>query len=96
MNQSKASNGLFFTWLGLLGIAILIGLFAAFKLLTEGHHLFNANDVLIWSLPLGAYIYLALTSSGLTLLAAIPLVFGIKRYEPIAKRLIFQAPGLWI
>jgi Ni/Fe-hydrogenase subunit HybB-like protein len=91
MNQSKASNGLFFTWLGLLGIAILIGLFAAFRLLTEGHHLFNANDVLIWSLPLGVYIYFALASSGLTLLAAIPLVFGVKKYEPFAKRLIFLA-----
>ncbi|MFH2060987.1 MAG: NrfD/PsrC family molybdoenzyme membrane anchor subunit [Pseudomonadota bacterium] len=91
MNQSKASNELFFTWIGLLGLAILIGLFAAFKLLTEGHHLFNANDVLIWSLPLGVYIYLALTSSGLTLLASIPLVFGIKRYEPFAKRLVFMA-----
>ncbi|HCY83690.1 MAG TPA: hypothetical protein DHV36_00980 [Desulfobacteraceae bacterium] len=93
MNQTKSSNGLFFTWLGLLGISILIGLFAAFKLLTEGHHLFNANDVLIWSLPLGVYIYLALTSSGLTLLASVPLVFGIKRYEPFAKRLVFLAIG---
>lgn len=91
MNQSKTSNGLFFTWLGILGIAILIGLFAAFKLLTEGHHLFNANDVLIWSLPLGVYIYLALISSGLTLLASIPLVFGQKKYEPFAKRLVFLA-----
>lgn len=91
MNQSKASKGSFFSWLGLLGVAIVIGLFAAFKLLTEGHHLFNTNDVLIWSLPLGVYIYLALTSSGLTLLAAIPLVFGVKRYEPLAKRLIFLA-----
>ena len=87
----KPSNRLFFSWLGLLGIAILIGLFAAFKLLTEGHHLFNANDVLIWSLPLGVYIYLALASSGLTLLASIPLVFGVKRYEPFAKRLVFLA-----
>lgn len=91
MNQSKTSNGLFFTWLSILGVAILIGLFAAFKLLTEGHHLFNANDVLIWSLPLGVYIYLALASSGLTLLASIPLVFGVKRFEPFAKRLIFLA-----
>lgn len=82
---------MFFIWLGLLGILILTGLFAAFKLLTEGHHLFNANDVMIWSLPLGVYIYLALTSSGLTLLASVPLVFGIKRYEPFAKRLVFLA-----
>jgi hypothetical protein len=48
MNQSKPSNGLFIAWVGLLSIAILIGLYAAFKLLTEGHHIFNANDVLIW------------------------------------------------
>ena len=89
MNQSKTSNGLFYTWLIVLGVAILIGLFAAFKVLTQGHHLFNANDVLIWSLPLGVYIYLALASSGLTLLASIPLVFGVKRFEPFAKRLIF-------
>ncbi len=91
MNQSKPSNGLFSAWIGLLGIVILIGLFTAFKLLTEGHHLFNANDVLIWSLPLGAYIYLALASSGLTLLASMPLVFGVKKYEPVAKRLVFLA-----
>lgn len=91
MNQAKSSNGLYLTWLGILSIAIAIGLVAAFKLLTEGHHLFNANDVLIWSLPLGVYIFLALTSSGLTLLAALPLVFGVKKYEPFAKRLVFLA-----
>jgi Ni/Fe-hydrogenase subunit HybB-like protein len=91
MNQSKPSNGLFIAWVGLLSIAILIGLYAAFKVLTEGHHIFNANDVLIWSLPLGAYIYLALTSSGLTILASIPLMFGIKRYELVTKRLLFLA-----
>ncbi len=91
MNQSKSSNRLFFIWLGLLGVIILIGLYTALKLLTEGHHLFNANDVLIWSLPLGAYIYLALISSGLTLLASISLVFGVERYKPFAKRLVFLA-----
>ena len=91
MNQAKSSKGLYLIWLGLLGTAIAIGLVAAFKLLTEGHHLFNANDVLIWSLPLGVYIFLALTSSGLTLLAAMPLVFGVKKYDPFAKRLVFMA-----
>lgn len=76
-------------WLGLLGIAIIIGLVAAFKLFTEGHGLFNTNDVILWSLPLGVYIFLALTSSGLTMLASIPLVFDVKKYEPVAKRLVF-------
>lgn len=87
----KQSLNTYTLWLGLIGLAIIAGLFAAFRLLTEGHYLFNANDVLMWSLPLGVYIYLALTSTGLTLLASMPLVFGVKKMEPIAKRLVFLA-----
>ena len=87
----KLSRGAYFTWLGLIGAAIIAGLFAALRLFTQGHYLFNANDVLMWSLPLGVYIYLALTSTGLTLLAALPLVFGVKKFEPLAKRLVFLA-----
>lgn len=87
----KQSKGIYFTWLGLIGAAVLAGLFAAFRLFTDGHYLFNTNDVLLWSLPLGVYIYLALTSSGLTLLASLPLVFGVKKFEPVAKRLVFLA-----
>ena len=88
MNSSK---GAYFCWLGLIGAALLAGLYAAIQLFTEGHYLFDTNDVLLWSLPLGVYIYLALTSSGLTLLASLPLVFGVKKFEPIAKRLVFLA-----
>lgn len=86
MNPPK---GLYHLWLGMIGAAIIAGLYAAFRLFTDGHYLFNTNDVLLWSLPLGVYIYLALTSSGLTLLASLPLVFGVKKFEPIAKRLVF-------
>jgi molybdopterin-containing oxidoreductase family membrane subunit len=78
-------------WLGVLGIALLAGGIAGVFIFIQGHILFNANDVLIWTLPLGVYIFLALSSSGLTLLSALPLVFGIKRYEPFAKRLVFLA-----
>jgi len=79
----------FNVWLGVLGLFIVTGLVATFRLLTEGHYLFNTNDVIIWSLPLGAYIFLALTSSGLTLLAALPLVFGVGKYKPIANGMVF-------
>ena len=88
MSEKK---GLYGTWLVVLAIAILLGLYAAIRLFTQGHYLFNTNDVLIWSLPLGVYIFLALTSSGLTLLAGIPLVLKVKKYEPFAKRLVFLA-----
>ena len=86
MNGNKS---LYPIWLGVLGVALLAGLVAAAFIFIQGHVLFNANDVLIWTLPLGVYIFLALSSSGLTLLAALPLVFGIKKYEPFAKRLVF-------
>jgi Ni/Fe-hydrogenase subunit HybB-like protein len=85
----KNGNRAYYVWLGVLGVFVLAGLVTALRLLTEGHVLFNTNDVILWSLPLGAYIFLALTSSGLTLLSAIPLVFGVKKYEPLAKRLVF-------
>lgn len=85
----SAKKGLFSTWLTVLGVAVLIGLYTAYKLFAEGHGLFNTNDVILWSLPLGVYIYLALVSSGLALLSALPLVFGIRKYEPFAKRLVF-------
>jgi Ni/Fe-hydrogenase subunit HybB-like protein len=88
MNGNKS---LYPIWLGVLGIAILAGAVAGVFILFQGHILFNANDVLIWTLPLGVYIFLALSSSGLTLLSALPLVFGIKKYEPFAKRLVFLA-----
>lgn len=86
MNEKK---GLYGIWLAALGIAILLGLFTAVKLFTQGHALFNTNDVIIWSLPLAGYIFLALTSSGLTLLAGVPLVLKVIKFEPFAKRLVF-------
>jgi molybdopterin-containing oxidoreductase family membrane subunit len=88
MNGNKS---LYPIWLGVLGIALLAGAVAGAFIFMQGHILFNANDVLIWTLPLGVYIFLALSSSGLTLLSALPLVFGIKKYEPFAKRLVFLA-----
>ena len=87
----SAKKGLFSIWMAILGIVVLIGLYTTYKLFAAGHVLFNTNDVIIWSLPLGVYIYLALASSGLTILAALPLVFGIGKYEPFAKRLVFLA-----
>jgi Ni/Fe-hydrogenase subunit HybB-like protein len=88
MNINK---NLYLIWLGSLGVALLAGLIAGAFIFVQGHILFNANDVLIWTLPLAVYIFLALSSSGLTLLSALPLVFGVKKYEPLAKRLVFLA-----
>lgn len=82
---------LYIPWLIFLLAGIAVGLFAAVKLFAQGHSLFNANDVLIWTLPLATYVFLALTSTGLTLVASMPLVFNLEQYEPLAKRLVYLA-----
>lgn len=85
------SNRTFGIWLLFLGAIILLGLFAAFQILSQGHILFNANDVIMWTLPLGVYVFLALAASGIALIASIPQIFGLDKYKLLTKRLTFLA-----
>lgn len=74
--------------------AVLIGsfLFVMYKLFTEGHASFNtSSDGVNWGMPIAVYVFLALTSSGLTMIASLATVFGFKQFYPIAKRCIFLA-----
>lgn len=81
--------------LGLLvggaALAGIGGLFVLFNLMTQGHAAFNTSSEVAWGLPIAFYVFLALTSSGLTILASLALVFGQKAYYPIAKRCIWMA-----
>ncbi|CDG56112.1 Polysulphide reductase, NrfD [Halomonas sp. A3H3] len=85
---------------GLLVIAgvVLLGSlgFAFAQLATHGHTSFNTSSVLPWGQPIATYVYFALASSGLGLVAALPLVFGFKAYYPLAKRCIFLAFALLV
>ena len=76
-------------WIGILGLAILAGLVTTFRVFTTGFVLYAKTDILVWTLPIAAYIFFSLTSSGLAFVSSIPIVFGIKRYEAIEKRTVF-------
>jgi Ni/Fe-hydrogenase subunit HybB-like protein len=88
--QTKPSRK-FTIWVVVLSLGLLAGLFTAYKLLTEGLVVLGGNDIIIWTLPLSIYVFFALTSTGLTFVASIPLVFGLKQYNLIAKRAVFLA-----
>lgn len=78
----------------LLGGAALAGiglLFVLYNLFTQGHAAFNTSSEVAWGLPISFYVFLALSSSGLTILASLALVFGQKAYYAIAKRCIWMA-----
>lgn len=64
--------------------------FSLFMLFTQGHAAFNtSSDGVNWGMPIATYVFFALMSSGLTMIASLPMVFGFKQFYPIAKRCIW-------
>ena len=79
-------------WLGSVMLAALSLLFVLYQLVFVGHSSFNtSSDGVNWGLAISTYVYFALISSGLTMIAALGTVFGFKQFLPIAKRCIFLA-----
>ncbi len=76
----------------IVGIAGLVaGAFAVLGLLSGGHATFNTSSLLTWGLPVSTYVFFVLTSTGLTFVASLAMVFGMKDFYPIAKRCVWGA-----
>lgn len=74
-----------------LGLIVSLG-FALMNLLSEGHAAFNsASSGVTWGLPVAVYVFFVLTSTGLTFVASLAMVFGFREFYPIAKRCIWLA-----
>lgn len=86
------SNGL---WLGVGAVATVVTLGATLMaLMSQGHAAFNTTgDGVSWGLPVVAYVYFSMLSTGLALVASLSTVFGVKEFAPIAKRCLFVAIG---
>jgi molybdopterin-containing oxidoreductase family membrane subunit len=79
-------------WLGSVLLATASGLFVLYQLTFVGHSSFNtSSDGVNWGMAISTYVYFALISSGLTMIASLGTVFGFKQFLPIAKRCIFLA-----
>ena len=79
-------------WKFCLITGALSGGFVLYMLFTVGHSSFNtSSDGVNWGLAISTYVFFALTSSGLTFIASMPMVFGFKEFYPIAKRCIWLA-----
>lgn len=77
-------------WKLCLIVGAASGLFVLLMLATVGHAAFNtSSDGVNWGLAISTYVFLALTSSGLTMIAAMPMVFGFHQLYPIAKRCVW-------
>ncbi|WP_018952918.1 NrfD/PsrC family molybdoenzyme membrane anchor subunit [Thioalkalivibrio sulfidiphilus] len=73
-------------------VLVAIGLVGVSNLLTQGHSAFNTGSSgVVWGLPVSAYVFFVLSSTGLTFVASVAMVFGIKAFYPIAKRCVWLA-----
>lgn len=71
--------------LALLGVgAGLVGFF-------EGHHSLGTTSEMPWGVLIATYVFFVVSSTGLCLVSSLGHVFGIKLFEPVAKRAIFLA-----
>jgi molybdopterin-containing oxidoreductase family membrane subunit len=83
--------------MGLVLIAAALGLVLAggyvlSELLTVGHTAYNSDSRgIFWGLPIVTYDFFLLSSTGLTMLASTWTVFGMKDFEPIARRALWLA-----
>lgn len=91
MTTKSKSSPRNIVWFIVLAVGILGGLITAYNVLTQGLVILGANDIVVWTLPISIYVFFALTSTGLTFLASMPLVFGINQYNSFAKRAILLA-----
>jgi Ni/Fe-hydrogenase subunit HybB-like protein len=74
-----------------IGLAISVAL-VWFNLATQGHAAFNSTNLGIhWSLPIVVYDYFLLTSTGLSMVATLALIFGGFHCQPVVRRCLWLA-----
>src|SRR3990170_3602358 len=62
-----------------------------YSLFMHGHAAFNTSSDMAWGSPIAFYLFFLLTSSGLSIIASLASVFGLRVFYPIAKRAVFLA-----
>ena len=79
--------------LALMAVGALAGAvglaFVFYMLITEGHAAFNTSSDMAWGAPIAFYLFFLLTSSGLSIVASLDSVFGLRMFYPVAKRAVF-------
>ncbi|HEY6057544.1 MAG TPA: NrfD/PsrC family molybdoenzyme membrane anchor subunit [Candidatus Limnocylindrales bacterium] len=73
-------------WYALLGVLLLFGAVGAVRALVPGDKGIGTTPTVEWGLLIVAYVFFAVTTSGLCLASSLGTVFGIDRFRPLEKR----------
>tara|TARA_B100001179_G_C18580822_1_gene399846 strand:- start:440 stop:1615 length:1176 start_codon:yes stop_codon:yes gene_type:complete len=67
-----------------LGFFVLLGLFCAHYMESEGHHITGMNNQIMWGLPHIFAVFMIIVSSGVLNIASLSSVFDREMYKPLA------------
>ncbi|MFZ5798637.1 MAG: polysulfide reductase [Desulfobulbus sp.] len=86
------SSGAYNAAIALSGLLALVGVAFGIHTFFIGHeHAYGVTRDVPWGLLIAAYVFFVVTSTGLCLVSSIGHVFGVKAFQPIAKRSVFLA-----
>ena len=75
----------YWLWLLAVGIVLILGLYAAHMMDSEGHVITGMTNRIVWGLPHVFAIFLILAASGALNVASLGSVFGQADYKPLAR-----------
>lgn len=85
------SSTAFYVWISILVTLVGLGAYAVLMSLIYSLEIFEFSIKIPWGTMVSNYVFLVGSSTGLCIVSSLGLVFGLKRYEPIAKRGFFMA-----
>lgn len=75
----------YFALLGLLGLFVALGLWAAHHMETEGHYITGMTNEVVWGMPHVFAVFLIVAASGALNVASFSSVFGKLPYKPLSR-----------
>jgi Ni/Fe-hydrogenase subunit HybB-like protein len=73
-------------WFALLTALMAVGAVGALLSLPPGDEVFGTRPSFEWGILIAAYVFFAITTSGLCLASSLGTVFGLERFMPLEKR----------
>ena len=70
---------------------VVVGLVAGVTALVRGHHVMGTTSEVPWGVLIATYVFFAVSSTGLCLVSSLGHIFGMKVFDPIAKKGVFLA-----
>ncbi len=76
--------------LGAVGAGVGLA-YVFYALYMHGHAAFNTSSDMAWGAPIAFYLFFLLTSSGLSIIASLDSVFGVRVFYPLGKRCVWMS-----